>query len=117
MKKFLPVCIAGVCCAISGTSNAQSNPPVIAEADVATFASITAMRDLCKELQPDKSADLDASFLKNTADAPPGLLEYSKTGEFQNRVGEASREYHSSQNVPEQAERIKAACDYLLQAK
>jgi hypothetical protein len=119
MKKLLFVWLAALCCASSGPLSAQANPEVseTGEAEVATFASITAMRDLCKELQPDKAADLDASFTKNTADVPPKLLEYSKTEEFKNRVSEASREYHSTKDAPEQAARIKSSCDYFLQVK
>ena len=54
------------------------------------LVGMVALKDYCKQAEPDKSADFDASWEKNTADVPAELKTYSATPEFATAVAQKS---------------------------
>ena len=85
------------------------------ESERQLFVGMVAIRDYCKEAQPDRANDFDSTWTKNTADVPAPIIEFSKTPNFAGMVAERIKGLHTGTTNPEYAAQLKATCEKLLQ--
>jgi hypothetical protein len=85
------------------------------DAERLLLVGMYAIRDYCKEAQPDRAKDFDATWTKNTADIPAPLVEFSKTPNFTEMVAARFKSLHTGTTNPEYAAQLKSTCEKLLQ--
>ena len=87
-----------------------------AEMERQLLVGMVALKDYCKQAEPDKSAEFDASWEKNTADVPAELKTYSATPEFATAVAARFKQLSDTSTTPAGAE-IKTACAKIIATK
>jgi hypothetical protein len=85
------------------------------ESERQLYVGMVAVRDYCKEAQPDRAKDFDSTWTKNTADVPAPIIEFSKSPNFAGMVTERIKSLHTGSTNPEYAAQLKATCEKLLQ--
>ena len=81
------------------------------------LVSMVALKDFCKQSEPDKSAEFDASWEKNTADVPAELKTFSATPEFQGKVAARVKQLGDSSKTTAGGAEIKTACEKIIATK
>ena len=80
------------------------------------LVGMVALKDYCKQAAPDKAADFDASWEKNTSDVPAELKTYSATPEFAEKVAARLKQLTDTSKTPAGAE-ITTACAKIIATK
>jgi hypothetical protein len=125
MKSLMKVVFATAIFALAAPVMAEETPaappPSTADADAKQaeserqlLVSMFAIRDYCKETQPDHAADIDKSWAKNTADVPAPLIEFSKTPNFAGLLADRIKSMHTGTSNPEYASRLKESCEQMV---